>query len=205
MPQTDYDRVIALAGLVQATSLVRDIAQRGLADAADIETCLTSLVQVDAATSAHVYGDIAKLRTGLQRLAQQLENPRDTELTHYVITLLSLERKLTRRDDLLAIIRNGIQGIMVNLAYFSINHSNTIARFADIYLKTISTLSPRIMVKGSPDHLSNTENTNQIRALLLAGIRAAMLWRQSGGSRLTLLLRRNPLLRECQRLQIERP
>jgi high frequency lysogenization protein len=46
-------------------------------------------------------------------------------------------------------------------------------------------LSPRIMVNGDPAHLNNPENANRIRALLLAGIRAAMLWRQSGGGRLT--------------------
>ena len=87
-----------------------------------------------------------------------------------------------------------------NLAHFPLNHSNTVARFADLYLKNISTLSPRIMVNGDPVHLNNSENANRIRALLLAGIRAATLWRQSGGGRLTLLLRRSPLLRETRML-----
>ena len=56
------------------------------------------------------------------------------------------------------------------------------------------------MVNGDPVHLNNSENANRIRALLLAGIRAATLWRQSGGGRLTLLLRRNPLLLETRML-----
>ena len=54
------------------------------------------------------------------------------------------------------------------------------------------------MVNGAQIHLNNPENANRIRALLLAGIRAATLWRQSGGSRITLLLRRNTLLRESR-------
>jgi high frequency lysogenization protein len=122
------------------------------------------------------------------------------ELTRYAVVLLGLERKLARRPELLAAIRAGIEDVIRNLPHFSVDHGNTIARFADLYLNNLSTLSPRIMVSGDPVHLNNPENANRIRALLLAGVRAAILWRQSGGGRLTLLLRRNPLLRETRRL-----
>lgn len=200
MPQTDHDRVIALAAAMQATDLVRGIARRGQAHPDDIETCLSSLLQIDAPSSADIYGGIPRLRTGLRLLEQQLQNPRDMELTRYVVVLLRLERQLSRREDLLRVLRAGIEDIIQNLNHFPIGHSNTIARCADLYLKTLSTLSPRIMVSGDPVHLNNPENANRIRALLLAGIRAAILWRQSGGGRLTLLLRRNALLREARLL-----
>lgn len=200
MPQTDHDRVIALAGLIQATALVRDIARRGQANPEEIETCLGSLIQIDASSSAAVYGGVPRLHSGLRLLEQQLNQPQDLELTRYVVTLLSLERKLSRRPDLLDAIRAGLEEIIQNLPYFPVDHGNTIARFADLYLRTLSTLSPRIMVSGDPAHLSHPENANRIRALLLAGIRAATLWRQSGGGRFTLLVRRNPLLREVRRL-----
>ncbi|MCU0808457.1 MAG: lysogenization regulator HflD, partial [Candidatus Contendobacter sp.] len=131
---------------------------------------------------------------------QQLEQPRDMELTRYAVGLLGLERKLARRPELLATLRAGIEDAIRNLPHFPVGHDNTIARFADLYLNSLSTLTPRIMVNGDPVHLNNPDNANRIRALLLAGIRAAILWRQSGGGRLTLLLRRNPLLRETRRL-----
>jgi high frequency lysogenization protein len=200
MPQTDHDRVIALAGLLQATDLVRGIARRGQAHAEDVDTCLASLIKIDATSSSDVYGGIDRLRPGLRLLEQQLNNPSDMELTRYAIALLSLERKLSRRADLLHAIGSGLEEITQNLPHFPINHSNTVARFADLYLKNLSILSPRIMVNGAQIHLNNPENANRIRALLLAGIRAATLWRQSGGGRLTLLLRRNPLLRETRLL-----
>ncbi len=200
MPQTDRDRAIALAGVLQAADLVRGIARRGQANPEDVETCLNSLIKIDAASSDDVYGGVPRLRTGLQLLEQQLGNPRDMELTRYAVTLLSLERKLSQRSDLLRAVRAGIEDIIPNLVHFPVGHSNSVARFAEIYLNSLSTLSPRIMVSGAPVHLNNPENSNRIRALLLAGIRAAALWRQSGGSRLTLLLRRNPLLRETRRL-----
>jgi high frequency lysogenization protein len=39
-----------------------------------------------------------------------------------------------------------------------------------------------------------------VRALLLAGIRAAFLWRQLGGRRWKLVLQRRRLLQRCQAL-----
>ena len=200
MPQTDHDRAIALAGVLQAAALVRGIARRGQANSEDIDTCLASLLKIDAPSSVDVYGDLYHLHSGLRLLEQQLGNPRDMELTRYAVALLGLERKLSRRADLLSAIGASLEDIVRNLPHFPVNHSNTVARFADIYLKNISALSPRIMVNGAQIHLNNPENANRIRALLLAGIRAATLWRQSGGSRLLLLLRRNPLLRETRAL-----
>jgi high frequency lysogenization protein len=44
------------------------------------------------------------------------------------------------------------------------------------------------MVKGEPTRLTETGVANQIRALLLAAMRSAVLWRQCGGTRLGLLL-----------------
>jgi len=203
MPKTDHDRVIALAGVIQSIDLVRNIAQTGQVDADDFKTCMTSLLKIDSSSSAEVYGGVARLSSGLRLLEQQLHNPRDKELTRYVVTLLSLERTLAQRKDLLEIIGAGIQDIIRNLAHFPVTHSNTIARFAELYLQTISTLSRRIMVSGAQIHLSNSENVNRIRALLLAGTRAAILWRQSGGARFSLLLRRNVLLRETRLLLAE--
>ena len=51
MPQTDRDRAIALAGVLQAADLVRGIARRGQANPMDVETCLNSLIKIDAASS----------------------------------------------------------------------------------------------------------------------------------------------------------
>ncbi len=181
MPQTDHDRVIALAGVVQAADLVRAIAQRGQANPEDVEACLASLLKIDATSSAEIYGGATRLRSGLRLLELQLNHPQDMELTRYVVALLGLERKLARQPGRLQTLRDGIEEVIQNLSYFPVDHSNTTARFADLYLNSLSTLSPRIMVNGDPANLNNPENANRIRALLLAGIRAAMLWRQSGG------------------------
>jgi high frequency lysogenization protein len=46
------------------------------------------------------------------------------------------------------------------------------------------------MVEGNPAYLQQPVQVNQIRALLLAAVRGAVLWRQLGGSQLRLLFRR---------------
>ncbi len=125
------------------------------------------------------------------------------ELTRYVVTLLRLERKLSRRQDLLNALSAGIKDLIQNLAHFPVTHSNTIARFADLYLQTISTLSPRIMVNGAQVASEQPgETPTGFGRCCWLGSAAATLWRQSGGSRLTLLLRRNPLLRETRLLAL---
>ena len=56
------------------------------------------------------------------------------------------------------------------------------------------------MVNGEHTYLSNDEIAAQIRALLLAGIRAAILWRQSGGSRWRLLFGRGALMHATEKI-----
>ena len=74
------------------------------------------------------------------------------------------------------------------------------ARLAELYANTISTLGPRIMIRGDQNHLTNTENAAKMRTLLLAGIRAALLWNQAGGTRWKLLFERGKMQREADSL-----
>jgi high frequency lysogenization protein len=200
MPKTDHDRVVAMAGLFQATGLVSEIAHRGHANSHDFQTCLSSLFKIEAATSEEVYGGIANLRTGLCSLAEHLRDPTSLETSRYIIALLVLERKLSSQPQRLRSIRQDIEAIMEQLPRLSLNHDTIVADLSEIYSSLISPLSPRVIVYGDPACLSVSDNSNRIRALLLAGIRAAFLWRQSGGGRLTLLFRRRALLQETRRL-----
>jgi high frequency lysogenization protein len=200
MPQTDRDRVIALAGLFQATHLVHDIARTGQSDNADFETCINSLFKIDAHNSEDIYGGMQRLKTGLQLFVNQLRQPDDRDATRYALTLLTLERKLNRKPALMQKIREQIETTQDKLQYFAMTHQNIIASLAEVYTATVSTVTPRIMVNGEHTHLTRQENADRIRALLLAGIRAAVLWRQSGGGRLLMLLRYKTLIGEAQRL-----
>jgi len=63
-------------------------------------------------------------------------------------------------------------------------------QLAGLYQDTISTLSYRIQVQGKVEYLKDDDVANKIRALLLAGIRSAVLWYQLGGRRWRLLIYR---------------
>lgn len=75
-----------------------------------------------------------------------------------------------------------------------------ISAMAGIYVDVISPLGPRIQVTGSPAVLQSTQVQAKVRATLLAGIRAAVLWRQSGGSRLQLMFSRNRLSTQARQI-----
>ena len=172
MPQTDYDRTVALAALLQTTKLVQSIARSGQADADDMTTCIESLFKLDAANSVDIYGGLQRLRNGLRLLVEQLKQPQDMEITRYVLSLLALERKLARRSDMLATIRRDIEACQTRLEHFPVTHDNILAALADSYAKTISKLTPKIMVSGDHTHLSSPENANRIRlAFFLVAVR----------------------------------
>ncbi|MGH8402091.1 MAG: DUF489 family protein, partial [Gammaproteobacteria bacterium] len=84
--------------------------------------------------------------------------------------------------------------------HFGPTHTNVLANLADIYLQSAGTIQPRILVTGDALQLQNQRVINMVRSLLLGGLRAAVLWRQCGGSRWMLLFMRASLQKEAKRL-----
>lgn len=203
MIKTLTNQAIALAGLSQAVQLVKNIARNGSADAEDLETCISSLLKINADSVPEVYGGVDKLANGLKLLVRQLgpSDAVDTEMARYAAALIYLEGKYRRQDAMIKTVRAGIERATVQAAHFGAAHENVLAGLADLYQNSISRLNPRVVVVGDQIHLENPNNANKIRALLLAGIRSAWLWRQCGGSRLGFLLNRRKLRDEALRLQ----
>lgn len=187
------DSVIALAGVCQAAAVVQRIAHKGTIDDASLETLLRSILEQNPANTEAVYGDVAALALGLQTLLDQISvshSHRDREIARYVANLLSLERRLLRNPAMLDVIGTRIASAKKQCEHFPITHENVVANLASIYKDTISTLPLRIQVSGNPRYLEAKDNQNRVRAVLLAGIRSAVLWRQCGGRRRHLLLQR---------------
>ncbi len=105
-------------------------------------------------------------------------SPGGSELTRYLINLLALERKLSGRRDSLAQLGDRIETVQRQIQHFDLLDDQMISNLASIYLDTISPLGPRIQVTGNPAQLQQTGVQHKVRALLLAGIRGAVLWRQ---------------------------
>lgn len=196
------DQTIALAGLFQALRLVQGLAHRGSADEADERACVHSLFAVDAPSAEAVWGGAARLRTGLETLQAQLgPGPRDVELTRYAIAVLVVERRLAGRPDLMDRIRQGIEEAATRAAETGDRlHPAVIETFATTYRETAGVVSTPVMVQGAREHLASAAIAARIRTLLLAAVRAAVLWRQKGGSRWGLIWRRRRYVETAARL-----
>lgn len=182
--------MLALAGIFQALSLVRDIARKGDCDSEAMEASLASVFKLESASAAEVFGGERSVRRGLRVLVRQIENDdRDLPTFHMLVNVMKLERSLARHGDANARLAEGLDGMQRQLQHFEVTHPTILARLADLYTAHVSPLKPRITVVGNPLYLQQPAQATRIRALLLAALRAAVLWHQLGGRRRHLLLR----------------
>jgi len=204
MSRTLHDQTLALAGIFQAGNLVTQIAHDGVCDATDLETCLRSLFATDPANTLDVYGgELRDLSLGLNTLIRVLSEqskPTDIEILRYVLNLIQLESKLNSNSDMMSVLGSRIDQARHTASHFGYVHSNLISNLASVYADTISTYRLRIQVGGKPAILQREENAAKIRALLLAGIRSAVLWRQTGGRRWQLIFTRKKVIAHAREL-----
>jgi len=169
------DRVLALAGVFQACALVRQIAHEGRAEPDAFEASIRSLLVVDAPDVPSVYGGVAGVRLGLEVL-------------------------VVKRADLMDILAQGIRRAQEQAELFGPTHENVIAALAHLYQETVSTIPPKIVVSGTQGHLMAAGNPERVRALLLAAMRSAILWRQKGGRRWHILFQRQAQVRAAREI-----
>lgn len=197
---------MALAGLFQACRQVDNLARLGSADSGDLETALYSLLQQNPPDTLAVYRDIGRLETGLETLRQVLEQPneaRNARVLRYALGALYLAGKVRRNRRLQKAVAEGIDRAARQAEHFSPTHPNVIANLADLYQNTLSTLNFRIQVRGTADMLGQESIASRIRCLLFSAVRSAVLWRQTGGKRGHLMLRRRQVLALCDELYRE--
>lgn len=206
MESNTENRAIALAAIFQCVDGVNQIANTGQVDDELYNTCISSVLADDADTAVDLYGGSLKnLKVGFTSMLYQLGagqttpdgKAKDMEATRYSLGLLHLEKKLNNNPEVFQQVIKGIKETQKKLEFFDKTHENITASLADVYANTISTIGPKLMVKGDQAHLANPKNAARIRALLLAGIRAALLWRQAGGNRWKLLLERGKLQKQA--------
>lgn len=203
MAHTIEDQTLALAGIVQACQLVRELAYQGHAPEEAMGASLASLFRIDASDVPAVYGGVGKLGDGLRHLRKQLAGQtgkQDLEVTRHVLTLIQLAGQLLRMPDMLQKLGQGLQELDARQQELGPDAPEVVEGLARIYQQTISTLSPKVIVNGQPQQLNRPENAQKIRAALLAGIRSAVLWHQCGGSRMSLLFRRKRFLEAADAL-----
>lgn len=195
-----HEQLVALGAVFEAAFLVDRLAKTGQISEAPLACMLGSLLATNPQTTLEVYGgDSINLRDGMRALSSALErNPSSLqrEPLKYALSMIALERRLDRREDMLELIGKRLDQVQQQVQHFGLTHENVIASFGSIYEDTLSTFRQRIQVHGEMRYLQIPANAAKVRALLLAGIRSARLWRQLGGHRWQMVFSRRKMLDE---------
>ncbi|MGY0556888.1 high frequency lysogenization protein HflD [Lysobacter sp. A286] len=196
------ERVLALAGMLQALAQVRRIADTGQSNANVVDTMLDSVFRIDASTTEEVYGGRASLRPGLTLLRDYFAKKKshDEHLPRLALAVIQLERRFVADGAMAQRVQQGILVQAEAAQRLGRSHPDVLSGLGSLYADTFSHLRPRVLVQGNPHYLGQPAVVAEVRAVLLAAVRSAVLWRQLGGSMWDFLLRRRDMAAQVETL-----
>ncbi len=199
------ERVIALAAVAQSLKLVQQLASLGQTEQHPESVLFESLFRFDADDAETIYGGAETLGRSLDRGLRELlallgHGPRDPAVARMGMTLLGLERVFVRHPSAGERVQSTLVDIERQRQHLGPMHPTVINRLGDLYAEQVSPIGQRVLVQGNPVYLAQPQVIAEVRALLLCGLRATVLWRQVGGSRLDFLLRRRSMVEAAQDL-----
>ena len=199
---------IALAALFQCCSQINRIAHTGYCDENAAATVLRALLVTDPDTVEDIY-KTSDLKNGFKSLIEGFSTDGITdnnakELAKLAMQVIALTDRIMGNSSLYNRLSNEIDSLKVQIeknypdflegSNSVVMNSDKVEKFAQLYQSLISPNFSKLLIFGEERFLSSTENQNRIRALLLAGIRAVVLWNQVGGKKLYLMFRRKDIL-----------
>lgn len=186
---------LALSGVAQSAYLVKQLAQNGMVGQDKLNTLIRSLFISNPKTTEEVYGSVSRLNLGMQVLQEIVRNDegslKSPDVLRYFLGLMHLERKMMAKKGMLDLIGERLDAMEhLSLEDPDLGNNQLIQELSALYKDTLSTLPFRIQVTGEVKFLKNEEIADKIRAVLLSGIRSAVLWYQLEGRRWHLLIGR---------------
>ena len=183
------NETISLGAIYQACNEIKKIAWQGEININIIEPLINSVYQITSENIDDIYISVKRLNTGLDFLRRQLVGDvfsRDAEVTRYFEAIGILIKNMNKKEDIFIRLREQLaeQTMVVQ----GDNLDDHALFLSNLYLNTISTVEPRIIVNGDNKYLTDKKNAAMIRSLLLCAIRSYILWQQSGGSRLRIIM-----------------
>ena len=183
------NETISLGAIYQACNEIKKIAWQGEINNNIIEPLINSVYQTTSEEIEDVFISIKRLNSGLDFLRRQLVGDafsRDGEVSRYFEAIGILVKNMNKKDDVLNKLRTELtkQSMPIN----EDNLDQHALFLSELYLSTVSTVEPRIIVNGDNKYLTDKKNAAMIRSLLLCAIRSYILWQQSGGSKFRIML-----------------
>jgi high frequency lysogenization protein len=211
MSDLNRDKTLALAALFQAATLADALAWRGHCDPVALEASLSSILVMDTDDVDLIYGaNIRGLQSGLQSLEQTFlepvrgSHPRQADIVRYALGIMQVERQLARSPALLDTLRRRLEMASEQRKHFeSLTAPAMINNLGGIYVDTAGQLRFRIQIRGDQKQLQTSGMAEQVRAVLLSGIRAAWLWHRLGGRRWHFMFTRGQILAEIRKIIAE--
>lgn len=194
-------QTLALASVFQSALLISQIAEGEAINQAACDASVDSIFTLEAPTTEAIYGQGEGLIPGLKTMVGYLggdEKFHRQKLPYYVLSMLKLEKKLRQQLNMAEEIHQGLLQIQQQVGDFALSESARLHKIDLLYQDTLSQIKPRIIVQGDQTILTQSDHTSRIRSLLFAGLRAAVLWQQKGGSRWKLVFSRKRYLQQAR-------
>ena len=206
MSQLNRDKTLALAAIFQAAGLANELARKGSTDSS-VEAFLTQTVLVmDTDNISEIYPSIDGLKPGLRWLEGcLLEQGRGLqnagEIIRIALGVIQVEGQFSQHEGVQNTLRTRLENInrqRVMSPDMSSTELNNLLGSA--YVDSLGQLRFRVQIRGDAKQLQAPGMAERIRAILLAGVRAAWLWRRLGGRRWHLIFTRGQILREIREI-----
>ncbi len=198
------DATIAFAGMLQASELVRQIATSGTCSGQAARASVASIFNRNPEATEDVYGGIGGVRMGLRVMTELFSARNDHESLqslNYALGLAKLGKQIRRDGKRLNAMGKELD--LVEKAWDDADQTlddSVTAQLADVYQRHVSTMGFRLSVSGQPEYLKQTDKVAFVRAVLLAGLRSAILWHQVGGRQWRLIFQRRKMLEQARSL-----
>ena len=139
------------------------------------------------------------IRTGFRELGLKVRRQKTRLALRHEKRLLqkseiNLGREGTSQAANFPELRNEIVARAPTAEQLGSTHPQVLSGLGRLYADSISHLRPRVLVQGNPHYLGQADIVAEIRAVLLAALRSAVLWRQLDGSLWDFLLRRRAMV-----------
>ena len=183
------NETISLGAIYQACNEIKKIAWQGEINNNIIEPLINSVYQTTSEEIEDVFISIKRLNSGLDFLRRQLVGDafsRDGEVSRYFEAIGILVKNMNKKDDVLNKLRTELTKQSMPISEDNLDQHALF--LSELYLSTISTVEPRIIVNGDNKYLTDKKNAAMIRSLLLCAIRSYILWQQSGGSKFRIFI-----------------
>ena len=183
------NETISLGAIYQACNEIKKIAWQGEINNNIIEPLINSVYQTTSEDIEDVFISTKRLNSGLDFLRRQLVGDafsRDGEVSRYFEAIGILVKNMNKKDEVLNKLR--IELTKQSMPIKEDNLDQHAVLLSELYLSTISTVEPRIIVNGDNKYLTDKKNAAMIRSLLLCAIRSFILWQQSGGSKFRIFI-----------------